>query len=112
MKLTIAKKLKEGQKSYSPETRKAWVLLQNIHPGQIVATVCQIQWCSGTEDALNEMQTDRTALQTWWDTNDAQIRGLTDHVRSNLSDLSRCVIVALITTDVHARDIVDDLKKE
>lgn len=58
------------------------------------------------------MQTDRTALQTWWDTNDAQIRGLTDHVRSNLSDLSRCVIVALITTDVHARDIVDDLKKE
>lgn len=34
------------------------------------------------------------------------------HVRSNLSDLQRCVIVALITTDVHARDIVEELKQE
>lgn len=58
------------------------------------------------------MPTDRLALQTWWDTNDSQIGQLTIHVRSNLSDLSRCVIVALITTDVHARDIVDELKKE
>jgi dynein heavy chain len=58
------------------------------------------------------MATDRLALQTWWDTNDSQIGQLTIHVRSNLSDLSRCVIVALITTDVHARDIVDELKKE
>jgi len=34
------------------------------------------------------------------------------HVRSNLTDLQRCVIVALITTDVHARDIVEELKQE
>lgn len=33
-------------------------------------------------------------------------------MRSNLTDLQRCVIVALITTDVHARDIVEELKRE
>lgn len=58
------------------------------------------------------MPTDRLALQTWWDTNETQIGHLTVHVRSNLTDLQRCVIVALITTDVHARDIVDELKRE
>jgi dynein heavy chain, axonemal len=58
------------------------------------------------------MTVDRMALQAWWDRNDKQIEQLTFHVRSNLTDLQRCVIVALITTDVHARDIVEDLKRE
>ena len=58
------------------------------------------------------MPMDRMALQAWWDRNDKQIEQLTIHVRSNLSDLHRCIIVALITTDVHARDIVEELKRE
>lgn len=32
-------------------------------------------------------------------------------VRSELTDLERQIIVALITTDVHARDIVEELRK-
>lgn len=109
MKTTVYRKLKEGQKAYTDDTRKDWVLL---HPGQIVATIAQIQWCSNTEEAIGEMPLDRLALQTWWDRNDKQIEQLTYHVRSNLTDLQRCVIVALITTDVHARDIVEELKRE
>lgn len=30
-------------------------------------------------------------------------------IRGNLSKLERKVIVALVTTDVHARDIIDEL---
>ena len=30
-------------------------------------------------------------------------------IRGELSSLSRCIIVALVTTDVHARDIIDEL---
>ena len=52
------------------------------------------------------MSDDRSSLQTWKDQNDVQLRSLTELVRSNLTDLERCIIVALITTDVHARDIV------
>jgi len=69
-------------------------------------------WCSGTEDAINEMQNDPLALQTHFENQENQLAGLTQHVRSNLTDLQRCIIVALITTDVHARDIVEELKQE
>jgi len=58
------------------------------------------------------MQNDRSALQTWKDQNDVQLRSLTELVRSNLTDLERCIIVALITTDVHARDIVEELRRD
>jgi len=42
MKVTVQRKLRDGQKSYTEGGRKDWVLLQHIHPGQVVATVCQI----------------------------------------------------------------------
>jgi dynein heavy chain len=37
---------------------------------------------------------------------------MTELVRGELPDLKRRVIVALITVDVHARDIVEELKIE
>jgi dynein heavy chain len=33
-------------------------------------------------------------------------------VRGNLDSVRRKIIVALVTTDVHARDIIEDLQKE
>jgi dynein heavy chain, axonemal len=52
MKSTVYKKLKEGQKVYTDEGRKDWVLQ---HPGQVVAAVAQIQWCYNSEDAISGM---------------------------------------------------------
>lgn len=37
---------------------------------------------------------------------------MTDLVRGELSDLKRRVVVALITVDVHARDIIEELKAD
>jgi dynein heavy chain, axonemal len=37
---------------------------------------------------------------------------LTELVRGNLTDLQRKIIVALVTVDVHARDIIEELKNE
>lgn len=107
MKDTVSKKLKDGYKSYSDDGRKDWVLQ---HPGQVVATVAQIQWCNLSEEAINDMPTDPLALHTWLGRNERQIEHLIFHVRSNLTDLQRHVIVALITTDVHARDIIEELE--
>ena len=39
------------------------------------------------------------------------LQALTALVRGDLTDLSRRVLAALITIDVHARDIVDSLIK-
>ena len=83
------------------------------HYGQCVATIAQVQWCTFTEGAISEMAEDNPfALTEWFESNQVQIEGLTALVRGNLTDLQRFVIVALITTDVHARDIIEDLKND
>lgn len=97
--------LKEGVADYARRPRKEWVL---AHAGQVVATVAQIMWCKSTEEALREGSVD--AVEAWYMDNVSQLSDLTALVRSNLTKLERKVIVALVTTDVHARDIVEDLK--
>lgn len=51
------------------------------------------------------------ALDEWLKTNIDQLEVLTAKVRGELSDLKRRAIVSLITVDVHARDIVDELNQ-
>jgi len=57
------------------------------------------------------METDMLALSDWLDINKNQLSDLSDLVAGDLSKLQRKVIVALVTTDVHARDIVEELKE-
>lgn len=111
MRETLRKKLKEGNKAYiDPKTsRKEWVLK---HPGQVVATVAMIQWCAQTEEYINQQNDDPEALQNWYQMNEDQLKALTFLVCGKLEDLQRAVIVALITQDVHARDIIEELKKD
>ena len=115
MKATLAKSLKDGNKEYvgtlqkPPLPRKEWVL---VHPAQIVTTVAQIQWCFNTEESISMMMDEPASLQHWYDQNSRQLEELTQLVRGELSELKRAIIVALITQDVHARDIVEKLKNE
>jgi dynein heavy chain len=41
-----------------------------------------------------------------------QLEALTELVRSNLDELQRKIVVALVTTDVHARDITEELNND
>lgn len=68
-------------------------------------------WCSKTAEALDEMASNPFALQEWYEQNEKQLEGLTELVRGKLDSLQRKIVVALVTTDVHARDIVDELKQ-
>ncbi len=61
---------------------------------------------------INEMSSNPFSLQEWFDLNEAQLAQLTELVRGKLTSLQRKIIVALVTTDVHARDIVEGLVKE
>jgi dynein heavy chain len=69
-------------------------------------------WTQNSEEAINNMTDNPLALEDWFNINVSQIEVLTDLVRGELSDLKRRVIVALITVDVHARDIVEELKAD
>ena len=111
MRNTLARRLKEGNQQFPSEkaAKREWILDQ---PAQIVVTVDMIQWCSQTEEAINQMQDEPDALNQWFTANDDQLKLLTDMVRGNLSDLNRQKIAALITQDVHSKAIIEDLKKD
>lgn len=108
---TLQKLMKNGINDYygdpSNFDRKDWV---KAHYGQIVATVSQIVWCSSTEAYINKNESESDALAEWYQENVNQLKQLTELVRGKLSPIQRKIIVALVTTDVHARDIVGQLR--
>ena len=105
MKDALHKLLKAGVINYDEVPRQDWVL---AHPGQVVATGAQIMWSRNTEKALRS-ENPVESMKAWLAQNVEQLSHLTELVRSNLSKIQRKVIVALVTTDVHARDIIEIL---
>ena len=69
-------------------------------------------WCSTTEETIGQMYDDPLSLSTWYDTNVNQLSELTRLIRGQLNKLQRLTLVALITQDVHARDIIDQMKNQ
>jgi len=72
------------------------------------ARLSQVYWCSGVEQCL-AAPSPSAALAQYLLTCTAQLGALTRLVRGSLPDLHRRTLAALITIDVHARDIVDNL---
>ncbi|DAZ98018.1 TPA: hypothetical protein N0F65_004508 [Lagenidium giganteum] len=107
MKASIYKLMKAGLIDYDTKPRAEWVC---DHPGQVVATVAQMTWARSTEEAL--MHEDPVAeTGRWFARVVYELNELIVKIRGDLTSLARKVIVALVTTDVHARDIVEDLWK-
>lgn len=77
-----------------------------------MSTVSQINWCSQTETSITMMEDNPFSLQDSYEANIIGLDQLIDLVNSELHPIKRKIIVALVTTDVHARDIVDNLIKE
>ena len=106
MRETLSRAMKLGLHNYELTDRKDWVLK---HYGQVVATISQIMWCLGTETSITDMPTYSNSLLEWYEENVEQIQQLTELVRGKLDPIKRKIIVALVTTDVHARDIIETL---
>ena len=85
--------------------RDEWIA---YHPGQIVATVAQMTWARDTEAALRSSNP-IVAMEKWAVAYKAELQKLIVKIRGSLPKLVRYIIVALVTTDVHARDIIDEL---
>lgn len=108
----IMRLMKDGLNEYTEmkyKTRNDWVL---NHHGQIVSVICHVIWCYTTQEAITEMQNNSDSLEDAYNQNLDQLGKLTELVRSNITSLQRKIVVALITQDVHARDIVEKLKNE
>lgn len=74
--------------------------------------MCQITWTESTELAINELQYDINAVEEHYIVLKQQLSDLTQLIRGNLTRIKRKMLVALITQDVHGRDIVEKLVDE
>lgn len=111
MKQSIFKLMKAGLLDYDTKTRADWVC---DHLGQVVATVAQMTWARSTEEALTPKPDSDPVeeMHKWFKRVLFELNELIIKIRGDLTSLERKVIVALVTTNVHARDIVESLWKE
>ena len=75
-------------------------------------TISQTMWCQEVTEILedrSEAPLPQEGLKTFEQLSFARLNGLAALVRTNLPRLHRNNITALITVDVHARDIITDM---
>ena len=110
MRKTLKTLIKGAVTEYDAMPRTEWIM---THAGQVVSSVSKIAWCRDTEAVLlGERGPVATAMPQWLKQNVEQLAGLTDLVRTQLTKLERKIIIALVTTDVHARDIITQMVSE
>ena len=85
--------------------RRDWLF---NYPAQVVILIDQIFWTKNLNDALTQMEAHDNphAVSEFLDFSLKQIDAMVALVRSDLSKLQRILMGALITVDVHARDVV------
>ncbi|XP_028992315.1 dynein axonemal heavy chain 2 isoform X2 [Betta splendens] len=82
-------------------------------PGQMLITASQIQWTTDVTKALtiSKERGDKAALKSIKEKKVSMLQGYSEIIRGNLSKVLRLKIVALVTVEVHARDVIDKLIK-
>lgn len=110
---SIRRLAKQGYQEYPESVRTTWIRNQ---PAQLVITVSNIFWCREIEEIIGGLEQsnskDMTLMVRFLKKSIDQLSELCDMVRSELTSLERKSLVALITIDVHNRDIVEALVHE
>lgn len=92
--------------------RKAWLW---TYPAQVVIAIDQVMWTFNTTMALQdiegsaEVQPDPKAMEFFLDYSLRQIDAMVELVRTPLDKQQRMLLGALLTIDVHARDVIRTL---
>ncbi|XP_018599950.2 dynein heavy chain 2, axonemal [Scleropages formosus] len=112
MRWTLKDSLKNCRQALSKMAAKRdkWV---KDWPGQMLITASQIQWTTDVTRSLviTKETSDKTALKTMKKKQVWMLNRYSDAIRGNLSKILRLKIVALVTVEVHARDVIDRLIK-
>lgn len=93
---------KAGLIDYSAKSRRDWM---KLHASQVVLTVSQIMWCHDVTLALTS-ENPVQGLRDFEKKCQQQLADAAALSRENIPKLFRGVLGALITIDVHARDII------
>ncbi|KAG5489239.1 hypothetical protein GH5_00103 [Leishmania sp. Ghana 2012 LV757] len=105
MKISIRVQLEAGVKNSAVMNRQDFVLQS---PGQVAIAVNQIMWTHECEMSLKK----HGSLAPYMETAQKNLMVLVETVRRPLTNLQRMNLSGLITIEVHARDIVEQLAKD
>nr|XP_037859690.1 dynein heavy chain 12, axonemal isoform X4 [Chlorocebus sabaeus] len=89
--------------AYPESARRDWV---REWPGQVVLCVSQMFWTSETQEVLSG---GTEGLKKYYKELQNQLNEIVELVRGKLSKQTRTTLGALVTIDVHARDVVMDM---
>ena len=101
MKQSVRKQVHDATLDYLETDRPKWVLKW---PGQIVLAGSQIYWTKEVAEAIRK--SGFIALEEYHGFLQQQLLNVTALVRGKLTKLDKTTLGALITIDVHARDVV------
>lgn len=109
MFMSLRKLMKASLVDYMNSARTDWVLR---HPNQIILTVSQIMWAKGVHEEVLDSQKKASVTKNLKQFEQKCIASLNDLavlIRTDLSPVTRKVLIALITIDVHARDTISNM---
>jgi dynein heavy chain, axonemal len=101
MRMSISTIFGQSIKNYAETDRKVWVL---NWPGQIILGCDQVYWSKETEDAIQAHD-----LKGHYAHLHSQLKDVTTLVRMKLTNMQRVSLGAMITLDVHGRDVIETL---
>ena len=109
MRTTLYNLCKDAMEQYATDEagaidRAEWLW---AYPAQVVIAIDQVQWTKAAQNALTAMETgtDMGAMKHFLEFSLTQINAMVDLVRTDLSKQQRTLMGALLTIDVHARDV-------
>ena len=110
---TLFKVIKDGLKNYSELTKDKWYL---ENTAQVTAVITQIAWTINAEEFLknlekNEEEQEDIDISDTIEETQKNLEILISLVRQNISYPQHKAVVALITNEVHNRDILELLAK-
>ncbi|XP_057658316.1 dynein axonemal heavy chain 6 isoform X1 [Diorhabda carinulata] len=108
MVLSLKRLMKASLVHYHNHPRTEWVL---AHANQIILTVSQIMWAKGVHDIFDApASVNKIKKMEQYETKCIHdLNNLAVLVRQDLPSVTRKILVALITIDVHARDTISNI---
>jgi len=101
MRSALRTQISDSLEAYARDDRKEWV---RQWPAMVVLAVSAVYWTQGVEEGIMGKDLPGTLEK-----NTSNLMDLTDVVRGDLDGQARMTLGALITIDVHARDVVQSL---
>ncbi|XP_060520964.1 dynein axonemal heavy chain 6 [Cylas formicarius] len=108
MVLSLRRCMKVAMNHYVAKPRTEWAV---SHPNQIILAVSQIMWAKGVHEILDGESNVPKKLQQYERKCVGDLNDLAALIRTDLDPVTRTILIALITIDVHGRDTVSNLVK-